>query len=137
MRIWLAGAALFFFSCDAFLKLNPDYCDDGVQCAAGAACDLAQRRCVELGADALMLSEIAPATTGLNGGAMVTLSGQGFRPGAEVDFAGNVSPEVSFVSATELRAIVPTGTCGPAKVSVRNPDGVQLHRKPHLAAPFQ
>jgi hypothetical protein len=55
-------------------------------------------------------------------GSSVTINGNGFVPGATVKFAGTPSPSVTFVSATRVRATVPSGAVA-GKISVTTAAG--------------
>ncbi len=57
------------------------------------------------------------------GGAVVTLSGTGFVSGAAVIFGATASPQVTYVSGSELTVTVPAGPLGPVDVTVENPGG--------------
>lgn len=70
------------------------------------------------------ITRITPIAGALAGGITVTLIGTGFRAGAEVYFGSNLSPQVTVVSSTEVRAVLPAATeTGSVSVSLVNPDG--------------
>lgn len=60
------------------------------------------------------------------GGDVVTLSGWGFVPGADVYFGGVKAPAVQYISATSLSVTTPKSTAsGPIAIKVVNTDGEQ------------
>ncbi|WP_338868383.1 IPT/TIG domain-containing protein [Myxococcus stipitatus] len=72
----------------------------------------------------------APVLTGLspvrgpgNGGTTVTLSGDGFAPGASVTFGGVAASRVEVASPSSLTATTPAHAAGVVAVTVTNPDG--------------
>ena len=69
------------------------------------------------------ISSIEPATSTVNGGMTVTITGNSFQDGASVSIGENAMTEVNFVSETTLTAIVPVGTTGTTDLVVSNPDG--------------
>src|SRR5438105_4012888 len=62
----------------------------------------------------------AGPTTGRN---TVTINGTSFTTGAQVDFGTTESATVSFVSATELKAVVPAHPAGTVNVTVTTAAG--------------
>jgi hypothetical protein len=60
-------------------------------------------------------------TSGITG-ATVTINGTGFVPGATVKFGAKASPTVTFVSGTQIKAVVPNGAVT-GKISVTTPAG--------------
>jgi hypothetical protein len=71
-----------------------------------------------------------PAITGLSphggaiaGGNTVTITGTGFVPGAVVKFGSTLSATVTFVSATQLKAVAPAESAGTVRVLVATPGG--------------
>lgn len=67
-------------------------------------------------------------------GTLVTVRGTGFVNGASVSFNGTPSPSVTFVSATRLTAVVPTG-CTSGPISVSAPLGTASSATPFLVLP--
>ena len=61
--------------------------------------------------------EISPATGPVSGGTEVTITGEGFLPGATVEIGGEAS-SVEVVSETELRAVTPAHAAGSEPVVV-------------------
>jgi hypothetical protein len=78
---------------------------------------------VAIGEAALRIRSVSPACGTTEGGAAVTLSGDGFALDAEVTFNGIPATGVVVVSPTELRATAPANSTGPAVVVVSNPSG--------------
>jgi len=78
---------------------------------------------VLIGEGALRIRSISPACGTTEGGAAVTLSGEGFAPDAAVTFNGIPATGIVIVSPTELRATAPANVTGPAVVVVSNPSG--------------
>ena len=58
-------------------------------------------------------------------GSSVTINGTHFAPGATVKFRALASPSVTFVSALQLKAVVPNGA-GAGKISVTTPAGTAV-----------
>jgi hypothetical protein len=69
------------------------------------------------------VSGISPAAGAAAGGAVVTVTGTGFVPGATVVFATTPATKVVVVSSTQLRATAPAGT-GMVDVSVITAGGI-------------
>ncbi len=72
----------------------------------------------------------APAITAVTpnagpsvGGAMIVITGTDFRPPVSVEFGGVAATSVNLISTTQLTAVTPPGTTGPATVSVTSPWG--------------
>jgi hypothetical protein len=74
---------------------------------------------------ALRVNRASPACGTTDGGAAITIVGEGFESGATVRLNGIDATNVEYVSATELRVIVPANASGPATVVVRNPSGAE------------
>jgi plastocyanin len=55
-------------------------------------------------------------------GTTVTITGTGFQSGATVSFGSVAGTNVTFLSATTLRADVPNMPAGPVSITVTNPD---------------
>ena len=55
---------------------------------------------------------VSPATGPLKGGNTVKITGTDFTQGATVDFGSNASSKVTYVSHSELKAVVPAGSAG-------------------------
>ena len=69
----------------------------------------------------------APTITSFNPvsglpGTTVTITGAGFQSGATVSFGSVAGTNVTFLSATTLRADVPNMPAGPVSITVTNPD---------------
>jgi hypothetical protein len=69
------------------------------------------------------VTNISPTSFSTLGGTTITINGTNFQSGATVLFGGVASPNVTFVSATQLTAVTPPGSPGPTTVQVVNPDG--------------
>ncbi len=52
--------------------------------------------------------------------------GQIIVSGAKVYFGGILSPTITFVSATQLRAVTPAGASGNQAVTIVNPSGLDV-----------
>ena len=62
------------------------------------------------------------------GGTTITVTGQNFVPGCKVKLGGADATGVSFVAATQVRAVTPPGSAaGAVNVRVANPDGQAGH----------
>ncbi|WP_405684841.1 IPT/TIG domain-containing protein [Streptomyces sp. NBC_00057] len=70
-----------------------------------------------------VLGSVAPAQGPLAGGNSITLSGTGFTGTTSVRFGVNAASSFTFVSATQLTAVVPAGGPGPVAVTVTTPAG--------------
>lgn len=69
------------------------------------------------------LSSLAPASGGSGGGTTLTLTGTGFRPGAQIVVGGLNCVSVSVISDTQAGCVVPAGPVGMATVRIFNTDG--------------
>jgi len=71
------------------------------------------------------ISSIAPALGPSTGNLTVTLTGEGFQPGAQVTFGGVMATNVIWASSTKLTASLPPkpGAFGEVGVILANPDG--------------
>jgi hypothetical protein len=81
--------------------------------------------------DDLVVTALAPKSGPLEGGNEVVLTGQGFTADAEVLFGGQSSPQVTYVSAKQLKVLVPRGaqTADPVDVVVYNKNGSNTQRR--------
>lgn len=70
-----------------------------------------------------LLTSLSPIGGSTAGGTVVTLTGSGFRQGAEVIFGSTPATAVTVVSDTELTATTAMHPLGVVSVSVRNQDG--------------
>jgi hypothetical protein len=77
---------------------------------------------VQLATPPLSIGYLNPSTGSASGGTTVTIRGSGFEAGATVSFGGAAAP-TTVVDASTLRVVVPSGSSGGTRVSVRNPDG--------------
>ncbi len=69
------------------------------------------------------VSSLSPSHGTSGGGTLITITGTGFAPGATVRLGGTAATEVSYVSATTLRARTPAGTASQVvAATVTNPD---------------
>ncbi len=69
------------------------------------------------------VSSVSPNAGPKSGGNTVTINGTNFVPGASVSFGGIASPAVTFVSATQLKAVAPAHAAGTVDVRVTTPGG--------------
>ena len=83
------------------------------------------------------LTSISPISGATTGGTVVTLTGSGFRQGAEVLFGATAAASVTMVSDTELTATTAPRAIGVVAVTVRNADGqsAELARAFRFAEP--
>ena len=70
-----------------------------------------------------LIAVISPSSGLTTGGTVVTITGNGFVPGASVSFAGVLSPSVNVANQFQLTAVAPAGVAGPVMVVVINPGG--------------
>jgi len=128
MRIWLLLGFVATASCSAFVKANPEYCEDSSQCKTGSFCDLQLHHCVSP-AGALEVTAVEPPAGASRGGTPITIRGRNFQQGMTVAINNLPTAEV-LVSAdgTSATTTAPfsSGACGPASVKVTNPDGAQV-----------
>lgn len=68
------------------------------------------------------LTAIVPATGGLEGGSLVTLTGTGFAQGATITIGGNAATSVVIVSDVLARAVAPAHAAGAVDVVLTNDD---------------
>ncbi len=66
---------------------------------------------------------IAPTSGTVDGGTVVSITGQNFRSGAQVYFGGLTASNVQVVSPTTIQAMAPPNSGGPANIVVINADG--------------
>ena len=69
------------------------------------------------------VSSVSPNAGPTGGGNTVTINGTNFVSGASVKFATTASVTVTFVSATQLKAVVPAHTAGTVDVTATTPGG--------------
>jgi hypothetical protein len=69
------------------------------------------------------VSSVSPAAGPTTGGNTVTITGTNFLSGAGVRFGGTASGSVTFVSATQLKAVAPAHAAGTVDVTVSTPGG--------------
>jgi len=69
------------------------------------------------------VSSLNPAAGPIAGGNTVTINGTGFVSGAGVKFGATASATVTFVSATQLKAVAPAHAAGIVDVTVTTPGG--------------
>jgi IPT/TIG domain/Sortilin, neurotensin receptor 3, len=70
------------------------------------------------------VSSVSPNAGPTAGGNTVTINGTNFVPGATVKFGALASPSVTFVSATQLKAVAPAHASGTVDVTVTTPGGM-------------
>ena len=80
--------------------------------------------------DTIYLVQTPPTITGITpdagptaGGNTVTINGTHFAPGATVKFGATASATVTFVSATQVKAVAPAGSLSVVYVKVSTPAG--------------
>ena len=73
----------------------------------------------------LRLDAISPASGSTDGGTLVLLSGDGFRPDSAVSVGGSPTTELTFFSPQRIRVRTGAHPAGFEDVSVTNPDGAR------------
>lgn len=68
------------------------------------------------------LSAIQPKSGADEGGSLIHLTGEQFRPGAIVTIGGKRASSTFVEGSTALSSFIPSGSLGPADVAVTNPD---------------
>ncbi len=80
--------------------------------------------------DELSVTSFTPASGPLAGGNEVTITGTGFTEDTQVLFGTYSSPVITFVSATQLKAVAPRGVAaGPVDLVVYNKNGSSNQRR--------
>ncbi len=69
------------------------------------------------------VSSVSPNAGPIAGGNTVTINGTNFLPGATVKFSSTASASVTFVSSTQVKAVVPAHAAGTVDVRVITPGG--------------
>jgi len=69
------------------------------------------------------VTSVSPASGPTGGGTTITVNGTAFVSGATVRVNGVAATSVTFLSATQVRAVTPAGAAGAQAVQVTNPDG--------------
>ncbi len=69
------------------------------------------------------ITGVSPAAGPTAGGTFVTVTGTNFFAGATVTFGGSLATSVTVASAFAITCVTPSGTMGPAAVTVTNVDG--------------
>jgi IPT/TIG domain len=69
------------------------------------------------------VTSISPSSGPTGGGTTVTIHGTGFVPGATVTFGTNAASTVTFVSATEVKAVSPAHAAGTVHITVTTAAG--------------
>jgi hypothetical protein len=69
------------------------------------------------------VSSVSPHAGPTGGGNTVTINGTNFVPGASVKFGTTASATVTFVSATQLKAVAPANAAGTVDVTATTPGG--------------
>jgi hypothetical protein len=88
--------------------------------------------CQNTVAAALLLQRVVPGSGPTTGGAVITLVGAGFVPGATVKFGNSSAQDVRLLGNGALTCTLPAGTVGPTDVTITLQDG----RSSRLAAAF-
>ncbi|MCA9514135.1 MAG: IPT/TIG domain-containing protein [Myxococcales bacterium] len=71
----------------------------------------------------IAIRTVAPGMGSIEGGTVITVTGEGFETGSVVTIGGQESPAVAVISPTVLTAITPAGAdAGLVDVQVRRPD---------------
>jgi hypothetical protein len=68
------------------------------------------------------VTSVSPTSGPTTGGTTITVTGSAFVSGATVRVNGVAATGVTFLSATQVRAVTPAGTAGARSVQVTNPD---------------
>lgn len=85
-----------------------------------------------------VVQSISPTQGDSSGGTTITITGQNFLSGAAVAVGGKAAAQITFLSATSMRAVTPAHAPGLAEVQVINPDaqrGVLFDAFTYNAAP--
>ncbi len=69
------------------------------------------------------VTSVSPTAGTTTGGNTVTINGTNFLSGASVSFGGTGSASVTFVSATQLKAVAPAHATGTVDLTVTTPGG--------------
>ncbi|MCZ6691499.1 MAG: IPT/TIG domain-containing protein [Planctomycetota bacterium] len=69
------------------------------------------------------ITSIAPDDGPIGGGTIITIVGDNFQPGAQIELGGIAVLSAGFVSSTVLTGVTDVGVFGFVDVVVRNPDG--------------
>lgn len=86
--------------------------------------------------DELVITSFTPREGPLAGGTEVTINGQGFTNDTQVLFGTFSSPRITFVSATQLKAIAPRGLAADVvDLVVYNKNGVSTQRRSYTYLP--
>jgi hypothetical protein len=93
------------------------------QCTPAADSATATVTVSQPGSTVPTITSISPTSGPIAGGTSVTINGSNFVSGATVSFGGTASANVTFVSASQLRANTPPHGAGAVSVTVTNPDG--------------
>jgi IPT/TIG domain len=86
--------------------------------------------------DELVVTSFTPRSGPLAGGNEITITGQGFTTDTQVLFGVFSSPRITFVSATQLKAIAPRGAAADlVDLVVYNKNGVSTQRRGYSYLP--
>jgi len=88
---------------------------DGLIASGGASIDIVT--------SVLAITNVTPQCARADGGAEITISGNGFTPDARVTVGGATATNVRVISANVIKANVPEGALGWGDVVVSNPNG--------------
>jgi formylglycine-generating enzyme required for sulfatase activity len=69
------------------------------------------------------IASVTPASGPLQGGSVITITGNSFYPPASVTVGGVAAASVTILSPTTLTAVTPAGTLGAKPVTVTTPSG--------------
>jgi hypothetical protein len=75
-----------------------------------------------------LITSVSPTSGSRAGGTTITVNGTNFASGATIRVGGALATNVSFLSATQLRARTPAGAAGTVSVQVTNPDAQSATR---------
>lgn len=70
----------------------------------------------------ISIRSVAPGLGPIDGGSVITISGDGFEAGSAVLIGGVPSPAVSVISPSVITAVTPAGEAGLVDVRVQRPD---------------
>lgn len=84
------------------------------------------------------ITAITPGCATTSGGTQIVIRGSGFAAGATVSVNDNAATSVTVVDATMIRATLPAGAMGDARVTVRNPDSAtaSMSNALHYVSPY-
>jgi len=69
-----------------------------------------------------VISQVSPDKGSTDGGTVIAISGNNFRPGASVYFGNLIATSVNVLDSTQIQAITPLASEGTIDVTVHDPD---------------